>query len=338
MINKLPKAREREWSYLETIGVAHRETIMANLLAFYFDPGERHGLGDVFIRALLQTRPKHLCENKNVEGFRDRVESIAMNGFGRANVIVEDSTDDNKRLDILIETDKLVIAIEFKINHELNNPLISYVNRVRSQYPQEKYYVVLTPQWKKLVGPALEGETYFKQIILSHFIKNVESLVKEEGKFIGDEGTRQLMHFNDFLNTIENRKIRINMINGYFDIVKRDALSLEQIENAFKQLNELKDHLEKEMDELLKLLNGKFGGRFSVLSSSKTKIESVVCCTKGDKQIKIRLNLHGWAIERWKKELGKSVHIESERKTFDIEVSKEVLMKEADSVLSYLNS
>ncbi len=331
LIEKLPPSEKRQWSYLETIRVSERETIMANLLAFYFDPEEKHGLGDIFIRALLQTRPLELRRNLGIDRPQ---EVVAMDNerFSWAKVIVEDSTDDNKRLDILVETEKSVIAIEFKINHDLNNPLNSYVRRIESKYPKSKYpekvkyYVVLTPQWKEPVGAAEEPGTDFKQVILSHFIGKVDTLVKNEVKFTGDEGTRQLMHYNDFLSAIINKKIRINMINRYFDRVKSGNLSVDQIENAFKQFNELKGHAEKEMNKLLKLLNKKTIDDYSVLPVSKDKIESVARYKKGDKEIKVRLNLRGWAVERWRNEQAELKKAESV--SYDIKVSMTELAQE----------
>ena len=222
LLNELPESTEAKWSYLETIGVSHRETIMANLLAFYFNPTEKHGLGDVFIKALLQTTPYGLKEKKPSEIPSNIV--IPENGFSWAKVIVEDSTDDNKRLDILIETEQLVIAIEFKINHELNNPLNTYFEYIeddeREFSDKEKYHIVLTPYWKEPVGAALEGDTKFKQVIISRFVAKVKALVEKEDK-LARLDAQQVMLYNDFINTIENRKIRVNMINEYVAKVEK---------------------------------------------------------------------------------------------------------------------
>ena len=309
LLRKLPETKKKEWSYLETIGVSHRETIMANLLAFYFDPSEKHGLGDVFIKALLQTKTQDLDANKKCE-IPSRVAEIAAKGFNWAKVIVEDSTDDRKRIDILIETEELVIAIEFKINHNLDNPLSSYVSRVKGQYPGKvEYYIVLTPSWKEPMGDA-KGNKDFKQMMLSHFIEKVEHLVQAQGKFKKldepyqfeslDEA-QQSMLYTDFIYTIENRKIRITMMDKYSEKVKSDETLLKEIESAFEEFNDLKKYIEVKVDGLLKLLEKNPGNKFSIMGGSKDKIESVLYCTKGDKQIKIRLTLKGWSVELWGK-------------------------------------
>ncbi len=35
LINELPSIKEKEWSYLEKIGVSHRETVMAEILRYF---------------------------------------------------------------------------------------------------------------------------------------------------------------------------------------------------------------------------------------------------------------------------------------------------------------
>jgi len=309
LLKKLPKTKKREWSYLETIGVSHRETIMANLLAFYFDPSEKHGLGDLFIRALLQTQPKRLDRNVNFVEEKNG-EGKWPTKFDWAYVTLEDTTGDNKRIDILIETEKLVIAIEFKINHELNNPLSSYVDYIEDKGKEkkkhggkEKYYIVLTPYWKEPVGAA-KIKTEFKQMMLSHFVEKVKCLVKKEDKFASLDEASQHMFYTDFLNTIENRKIRTTMINDYFEKAKNEitGFSHRDIEQAFVQFKDLKLDIEKETEKLLKLLNEKPENKFSIMGSSKDEIQSVLYCAKGDKHIKVRLTLEGWTVELWGKD------------------------------------
>ena len=81
-------------------------------------------------------------------------------------------------------------------------------------------------------------------------------------------------------------------------------MSHEKFEEAFKQFNQLKMEIENKTKELLKLLNKPSNPKFSLLSGSNNKIESVAYCTQHDTQTKVRLNLNGWTIEKWKKQQG----------------------------------
>lgn len=305
LIKKLPELEKRRWSFLETIGVAHRETIIANLLGYYFDPNENHGLNDTFIKALLQTVPKQLTKNKNV-GIRPEIEELSKKGFAWANIILEDSTDENKRIDIVIETEEIVIAIEFKINHSLNNPLNDYVNYIEGHSTYNKkgkkpYYIVLTPKWKEPEGEQAIGNSEFVQIMLSHFIERVEEIIKEEDLFKDIVDFQQYILYKDFISTIENRKKTIKMIEEYFNQVKSNEITTETIEQTFKNINIVKGYIEKKAEELMKQLNKNAINKFFILPASKDKIESTIFCKGGENQTKIRFSLEGWSLELWGK-------------------------------------
>lgn len=329
LLRKLPTLEKREWSFLETIGVSQRETIMANLLAYFFNPCKPHGLEDTFIKALLQTKPYYLnkkekIEINNREKERDKYQ-IKLNqlkrftnsdySFDWANTIVEDSTDKNKRIDIVVESTDLIIAIEFKINHHLDNPLGNYFKHiefsekegkrvVNKKYKgKQKYYVVLTPNWKEPEGKA-KGNEEFVQITLAGFIGNVKKNVSEKENFKRREDSHQFYIYNDFINTIENRGKEISMINKYFEIFNKKNEDNKQIEESYRNLSKIKDAIEKRVIEISEYNNLKFR-----LLLSKETIQSALMRTKENKtQIKIRLSLKGWYGERWPYEQGKNKH------------------------------
>ncbi len=83
---------------------------MANLLAFFFRPNEKHGLKNLFINALLSTRHYSLNSLKSDElRIKDDVE------ISNVKVRTEVNAGNDKRIDILIDTANFVICIEFKI-------------------------------------------------------------------------------------------------------------------------------------------------------------------------------------------------------------------------------
>lgn len=324
---------KKEWSFLETIGVSHRETIIANLLRYFFDPNEKHELGDTFIKALLQTTPFSLeLKEKN------EIPTFNSSSFSWADVNVEEPTDNKNRIDILIETEDLVIVVEFKINHYLNNPLEDYVNhiegfdknkkKIKSKYDEkQKYYIVLTPAWKKPEGKAKNNKE-FKQIMISHFIDNVEKMVNAT-IIKNNLNTHQQHIYQDFITTIKNRAKTMNMINDYFEKIKTGDLNIENIENAFKNLNIIKMHLEEKTDQLMKYLNKANGEIYSTLTATKDRIESaLVKNIDNKKQIKIRLTLKGWNIEFWCKKTNKFELINSENICNELNFSeKEIELK-----------
>lgn len=293
LLKKLPTIEEREWSFLEEIGTSQRETIIANLLAYFFNPSKPHGLDDTFIKALLKTEPKNL-DNSNPAKIPKSISEIACEGFSWAKIHIEDSTQKNNRIDIVIETEKLMIAIEFKINHHLNNPLDNYVSRIKEYKRDNNYYIVLTPYWKK-PGDIAKDNKEFVQVIIGDFINN---LLKERN-LIQYQSKEQEVFFDDFITTIKNRDRTLRMINEYKEFAEVNN-NMDLLESFFTNLNTIKEHIEGKAKNLANQLNKEFHNRFSILPYSKDRLESVIVTTlENGEELKIRFTLKGRTVELW---------------------------------------
>lgn len=323
IISKLPLKQKWSWSFLEEIGVSHKETIIAKLLGYYFNPNNRHGLGDIFIKSLLQTE-RYSLELKE----KSKLSKIEIQEtYDWANVIIEETTNNNNRIDILIETEKQIIAIEFKINHVLDNPLSDYEDHINKKYTdkytdKEKVFIVLTPAWKKAEGKAMVGNS-FKQVILSKFIENVEKNRKSQKNKFPDK--EQEVYYQDFINTIENRKITYEMIEQYKNFAQTESDNLQKLENIFSNLNLIKGKLDKENKSLSKKIAS---SKFEILEQSVNKIESVIKTQFAkNRELKVRNTLKGVTVELWIKQSEKweIENIIYENKEFSITDLKQVI-------------
>lgn len=92
-------------------GFPRRETVSSNVLAYFFDPAEDHGLKDMMLKALLRAIHKEGMDVSDV------------------NVATEEPTDKNNRIDILLDLPDISIAIENKVDAGLYNDLADYRNR-----------------------------------------------------------------------------------------------------------------------------------------------------------------------------------------------------------------
>jgi hypothetical protein len=101
---------ELDRTIFDISGYPHYENVCSNILAFFFDPENEHGMGDLLLQALLD------C----VLGLEERPV------VGEAGVEREAGTTNAKRLDLLITTDDFVVGIENKIYHHVNNPFGEY--------------------------------------------------------------------------------------------------------------------------------------------------------------------------------------------------------------------
>ena len=91
-----------------------KEATFSNVLAFYLDTEEGHGLGDLLIQSLLE------CVNE------DRLESEGCPERVCENVIREYSTKDKLRMDIVAIYDGYILGIENKLWSGVHNSLDAY--------------------------------------------------------------------------------------------------------------------------------------------------------------------------------------------------------------------
>ena len=184
-------------TFMEILKVQNREVPFANILAYFFKPKEAHGLKTLFLDALLETKFTNIVD-KNSEV---KIHEKLIFDLNSVRVLVEQKTDEQNRIDLLISTDTFVVCIEFKINHFLNNPLSNYKKYIEENFStKKKYYFILTPFKKNATGKAVDyfvENNEFKQIILSHFINRVKEKIAENNtEFIT---SKEYDYFLDFV-------------------------------------------------------------------------------------------------------------------------------------------
>lgn len=254
-------------TFMEILKVHNKEVPFANLLAFFFRPKETHELGTLFIDSLLE-----MINEKEYSA----IEKIDYDKKSKVEVHVEKKTSIGNRIDILIVTNTFVICIEFKIDHDLDNPLEDYKKYIEehSEYSQlKKHYLVLTPYKKEAIKKAekyLKDNRDFNQIILNHFVAKVKEKITQYEEKENDS----FQYFEDFIQTIENRKIR------------------SKRENKLKLLN----------NELNITLFNK-GLESSYHSNNQGGFLEII---QGKNAIKIRIKAGDWQIEKWENKTSQS--------------------------------
>jgi len=119
---------------MEVAGYPHYENVASNILAFFFQPAEEHGLGDLLLTSLL--------------GAVSDEDEQAWECQSEVTIHREHATDAGGRLDLLILAGNLVIGIENKIYHSLNNDLTDY-NRLLEKHggrDSKRIKIVLSPK------------------------------------------------------------------------------------------------------------------------------------------------------------------------------------------------
>lgn len=177
---KLKPSQAANPTFMEIAGYPHYENVCSNILAFFFKPENPHGFENLLIKALLKT-------------IGETNDDVAIEVVKR-----EEHTEENKRIDIVIETNKQIIAIENKIYHAINNPFKEYSKYLEENNPSKKVI------YKIILGLDLDevkNGCGFKPLLYADLFKMTRSII---GEHLPQADTKYLSVFLDFMQTIEN--------------------------------------------------------------------------------------------------------------------------------------
>ena len=200
LTNEFAEEEKREQSFLSIAGMAHYENVNSNLLRFYFDSKEEHGLQDLFLKSLLEL----IDPNKKLSFIEWTVER-------------EVSTSIKKRIDLVILSadEDAAIIIENKFYHYLNNDLDNYWDRYNKIQDNNKLGVVLS-----LYGMESPSSRY---INITHQ-QLCQQVLQNLGNYILRANQKHLVYLRDYIENIktfymsdtEKRKLQF-----YFDNVQK---------------------------------------------------------------------------------------------------------------------
>lgn len=224
----LPRIKQIRPTLLEVAGYPHYENVCSNILAFFFDSEEPHGLQGLAVTSLLRAvgREKEL-ENIDLE-----------------NVVVEREvrTDSGNRLDILVQTDTHLIGIENKIFAGLYNPLDDYAKYLKKRKGKDELNVV------KIVLSLLDNQSGmrggFENVTYEKFISELRSQL---GFYVADADARYVMLLVDLMSSMENLKRGQTMDQEWVNFLESHK---EDIEDMWQQINKFRGHLRGEVKRL----------------------------------------------------------------------------------------
>ena len=121
-------------------GRGHYENPISDLLAFFIDSSEEHRFGNLFLSSLFEAAGIEPAPGACRPPIR------------------EECTDRGNRLDLVVEGDGWLLAIENKIRHQVINPLDDYVEHIVGRTPSldegSRHFVILCAREHK---PAPQG-------------------------------------------------------------------------------------------------------------------------------------------------------------------------------------
>ena len=131
------------FNIFDALGIARVEIRHSNYLAWLLTPGESHGQGDLFLKALLMG----ILRKARQQEFTPPVSAVELDGADLQGVEIRREW---RNIDLLLTCDepKFVIAIENKVDSgEHGNQLQRYEDTVAAEFPDTKrLFVFLTPE------------------------------------------------------------------------------------------------------------------------------------------------------------------------------------------------
>lgn len=233
----LPKVRLNR-TFMQIGGYPHYENVCSNILAFFFEPENEHGLQDLCYRALMK------CVSEKDEAL------VSGDETGAEHVDVEREVNcDGKRLDLVLQSDQFVVGIENKIWHQLNNDLEAYkkeVDRRQDGNELKPIYIVLSIRQES-------PDHDFICITYAEFFEQLKSLL---GHYSTDANPKHLLWLNDFIKTIDELQ-GDNMTNEAQAVFfKENYGAIQELKRQYsdyqKKLNEGVRSLRDELDDVVK--------------------------------------------------------------------------------------
>lgn len=184
-----------KFNLFDVLKISRTEIRHSNMLAWLLNPNENHGLGDAFLKGILQ----RLVENDS-DGRYDVFHVLLMDLYSFS------AMREWKNIDILLTSsdEKTVIAIENKIgSHEHSNQLNRYREILEKEYAEyNRLYVFLTPD-----GESPSDVENWDVLTYNDVVETLES-VNAQKKVLPDVEL---------------------MIKNYIDIVRRDIVEDQQL-------------------------------------------------------------------------------------------------------------
>ena len=231
---QVPPRPERPPTLMEISGYPHYENVCSNILAFFLDPGNPHGLGTLFLDALVRAG-----------GIGEQGREIGVN----IQIRREETTRKGNRIDLLIQSESHAIVIENKIFHEISNPFEDYIKHVETHYKQLKKHLFILS-----LKPGGDVEP-FKNITYEQLFKEVRSLL---GHRVSRADTRYLTFMLDFLNTLDGLREGRIMNEELASFLEKDD-NLTKARRFFKEIDTFKNELRRKVLDLEKQLGDVVG-------------------------------------------------------------------------------
>lgn len=189
--SQIPKAQPAPVTYLEIARYPYSrfEEVCSRILAFYLQPENEHGLGNILLISLFEVLREKQYQPEAVEQVVKNVRKVSVRTEEYA---------EGKRIDIYVEGDDFSMAIENKISADIYNPLDVYSRYIQEIAKVNQFLIVLAP-YESGVSP--EKDFGFIGITYQQLFTRLKANI---GQVYQGANSRHLTFLFDFIQTLEN--------------------------------------------------------------------------------------------------------------------------------------
>jgi len=214
--SRLPQSKETSHkTFFEICGISSREVCYSSFLAFFLNPKEEHGFGDLFLRALVQASGVKL-DTKDFAYIETEVQTP------------------KGRIDLVIEGASFVLGIENKIGADLYNNLQDYYQHLEvlaKQVEPKKTVLALVLSIKNERPP--DG---FSPVSYRAFIDEIQ---KHLGQKLPLADHRAITYLTDFINSIHHLEKGIRMDKAQLDFFKENEQATLKLAQKADELGQM---------------------------------------------------------------------------------------------------
>lgn len=211
---------KRTKTFMEICGYPHYENVCSNILQFYLDPNNEHGLKDLVLNSLM-----HLIDR----------DFKFDNDFEAIEIYREHKTIAENRLDLLILTENYSIGIENKIFHHLHNDLTDYNNTVLSYCYNSRKPICIVLSLNKLTSKEDIEKTTTNNFINVTYEQLFENIKQNIGRNLTNSNISYINHLTDFIKSIENLTPKTMENKALWTFFKNNSESIQELTDSFNE-------------------------------------------------------------------------------------------------------
>jgi hypothetical protein len=223
-LKNLPKAVNREPTFMEIAGYPHFENVCSNILAFYLQPNNEHGFGTLFLDVLATL----IDDGIEIDG-----QSVEIRR--------EELTGNGKRIDLVIEPDNYVFGIENKIFAGLYNDFSEYSRHLDSLSNGRKVYKILLSLRSVQPSPQLCG---FYPVSYEIFFQKVLGKI---GSCFLTAHEPHITFLRDFIQTLQNLQESTTMDSQRLEYFQKNQ---HHISTLLNEVDGLRKDMRKKVNQL----------------------------------------------------------------------------------------